>query len=387
MKIEGTILNITARRDGTIVSNIINPSDVEVELEGRNKILGDSLLRVMRKHSAGKFDGLLYLAKLIAYEHVNRPEENNAFCYGVTWNFSSVINSPDVCKKVIEYTDKLKDANKGVGSIFDESEAKSFTHNIPTKTNAKPEKKAEDNINGEMDVEGAKNAIKNMIKFFSEFDFEPNFRFLNTLSNSGKNGISAAKKYITNYFKLIDSPYTNEVVEKMKSAEFDGIINVICDKRNATNKKINNRFELYYGSQGTGKTTAAMKKANGKAIVCHNDMNPSDLMEDFSFDDGKANFHPSALCKAMEKGEVIVLDEINLLPFGSLRFLQGILDGKESFIFKGHEINIKDGFKIIGTMNLSVNGMTYALPSPIVDRCEYIEEYKLNENQLINAIA
>ena len=33
-------------------------------------------------------------------------------------------------------------------------------------------------------------------------------------------------------------------------------------------------------------------------------MMPADLMEDFTFDDGKAVFHPSALAKAMEMGAV-----------------------------------------------------------------------------------
>ena len=170
----------------------------------------------------------------------------------------------------------------------------------------------------------------------------------------------------------------------MNSTEFD----MICSNLSKVkpNKKINNRFELFYGSQGTGKTTYAMEQSNNNVMVCHSAMLPSDLMEDFKFIDGKPNFKPSALQNAMINGEKIVLDEINLLPFESLRFLQSILDGKKQFIYKGNTLEIKDGFKIIGTMNLSVNGTIYALPEPLVDRCENIKKYNLTAEQLLGAI-
>lgn len=227
-------------------------------------------------------------------------------------------------------------------------------------------------------------ALQKMIDFFSEFDFEPNFRFVNTFARiTYCSGEVAVKSYVRNYFKLTDSPYVDSIVEKMKSSEFNQIT---ASFKYKPSHDINTRFSLYYGSAGTGKTTAAMKEASGKCMVCHSAMLPSDLMEDFKFEDGKATFKPSALQNAIVNGETIVLDEINLLPFESLRFLQSILDGKKQFLYKGHEINIAYGFKIIGTMNLTVNGTTYALPEPLVDRCEYIKEYKLNAENLLGAI-
>ena len=229
------------------------------------------------------------------------------------------------------------------------------------------------------------NTLQKMIDFFSEFDFEPNFRFVNTFARIAycSDDISV-KSYVRNYFKLTDSPYVDSIVEKMKSTEFDQIRRDF--KEYKPSHDVNTRFRLYYGSAGTGKTTAAMKESAGKCMVCHSAMLPSDLMEDFKFEDGKATFKPSALQNAIVNGETIVLDEINLLPFESLRFLQSILDGKKQFLYKGHEINIADGFKIIGTMNLTVNGTTYALPEPLVDRCEYIKEYRLNAENLLGAI-
>ena len=218
---------------------------------------------------------------------------------------------------------------------------------------------------------------KKMMDFFTEFGFQPNFRFMNTFAFLGK---SDKKKYIKNYFELTDNGYAESVDEKMKSVEFKSLIDSFDQVKPST--KINNRFKLYYGSQGTGKTTNAIKETNGNVMVCHSAMLPQDLMEDFKFEDGKATFKPSALQLAMTEGKSIVLDEINLLPFESLRFLQSVLDGKQQFEYKGQTIVIKDGFKIIGTMNLVVNGATYALPEPLVDRAEALVKFNLTADQL-----
>ena len=227
-----------------------------------------------------------------------------------------------------------------------------------------------------------KTTLSRLINFFTEFEFEPNFRFVNSLGHACKN--HEHKDFINNYFELTDNNYITAINEKMNSYEFKEIIEDLS-KINIS-KKINNRFKLYYGSQGTGKTTIAMKEANNNVMVCHSAMLPSDLMEDFKFEDGKANFKPSVLQDAIVNGKTIVLDEINLLPFESLRFLQSLLDGKKQFSYKGNVIEIKDGFKIIGTMNLYVNGAIYALPEPLVDRCEEIKKYKLTAEQLVGAL-
>lgn len=221
--------------------------------------------------------------------------------------------------------------------------------------------------------------IKNLISFFSEFQFEPNFRFINTLGRQ-KNKIA----YVHSYFELADSQYLNEINDKMKSDEFKTIVSML-NECNITST-INKRFKLYYGSQGTGKTTIAMKEACNNVVVCHSAMLPSDLMEDFNFKDGKAEFNPSALCRAMTEGKAIVLDEINLLPFESLRFLQSILDNKSEIVYKGHVIEIKDGFQIIGTMNLHVNGCVYALPEPLIDRASELRKFTLTAKDLLSAL-
>lgn len=228
-------------------------------------------------------------------------------------------------------------------------------------------------------------ACVNLIEFFKEFTFSPNFRFVNTLArrcfyNSTKAGV----EYVTNYFKLVDNPATNACIDKMKSAEFKDIVETFAQIE--PKKEVNTRFKLYYGTQGTGKTVQAMDEADDNVMLCHSAMLPQDLMEDFEFVNGQATFKPSALQIAMVEGKTILLDEINLLPYESLRFLQSLLDGKQQFEWKGGTICIADDFQIIGTMNLQVNGMIYALPEPLVDRASELKEFVLTSDQLVGAV-
>ncbi len=263
-----------------------------------------------------------------------------------------------------------------VGLAFPEIEPKGIEPSVETTKATRPES------NDKVDKDKLKDVIQKLINFFTEFEFEPNYRFVNTFAYSCNT--RKGTDYILRYFELIDSPHFNSIREKMKSPEFNEIARYFESVE--PSHKVNERFKLYYGSQGTGKTTEAMMETGGNCMVCHSAMLPSDLMEDFKFNEGKAEFTPSALQRAMTEGKAIVLDEINLLPFESLRFLQSILDGKKEFIYKGKTIEIKDGFKIIGTMNLTVNGSVYSLPEPLVDRCEEIRKYNLTAKNLMGAI-
>lgn len=237
--------------------------------------------------------------------------------------------------------------------------------------------------NAAINAQKIKNVCYDLINFFKDFDFEPNFRFVNTLKRNSQS-VENAQTYICNYFKLTDNQYKEDVQEKVKSQEFKNLVSDLQDIN--TNNIINSRFKVYYGSQGTGKTTQALKESNNVVMVCHSAMLPSDLLEDFKFEEGKPAFKKSALWEAMENGTKITLDEINLLPFESLRFLQSILDNKTEINYKGQVIHIKDGFQIIGTMNLTVNGSVFNLPEPLVDRAAELKEYKLTAEQLTGAL-
>lgn len=242
----------------------------------------------------------------------------------------------------------------------------------------------EDNLNEDLTPEEAvMKGLNSIMNFFTEFEFEPNFRFINSIGLRAKDA-DAVKNYIKNYFKLVDNSYAKEVAAKMESQEFARILRLL-EKAEPQNV-INQRFKVYYGSAGTGKTTRAQEESNGKCIVCNNTMLPSDIMEDFVFENGQPSFKKSELWNAMEAGVPIVLDEINLLPFDSLRFLQGILDGKKQFDYKGHTVTINEGFMVIGTMNLTIGGMVFGLPEPLVDRAMDFQEFKLTAEALKAAL-
>lgn len=221
-----------------------------------------------------------------------------------------------------------------------------------------------------------------LLKFFSEFNYTPSFRFANTFIRSKDRA-----SYVTRYFTLQNHTFAREITEKVKSGEFKAIDHKSTKLYQYSKvDSVNSRFSLYYGEPGTGKTTVAITEAE-KCVVCSSDMLPVDLMQNFAFtDEGKAAFQKSDLWKAMEDGSTIVLDEVNMLPFESLRFLQGILDNKESIDFKGFHININKNFKVIGTMNLNVNGQCIPLPAPLVDRCSDIVEYEMTPSLLAKAL-
>lgn len=228
-----------------------------------------------------------------------------------------------------------------------------------------------------------KKVCGDIIKFFSEFTFVPAVRFVNTLSKFKTQ--KEAKEYISNYMNLTDHPDKNDICEKIKSSEFNNILNELFACRGDT--QINKRLEIYYGPAGTGKSTEAMKLYPDASItICNELMDSDSIMKVFDFNDENGNpvFKPSQLQLDMIAGRAHILDEMNLLPLNTLRFLQGVLDSKEKINYEGKDIIIADGFKIIGTMNLIVNGQVFSLPEPIVDRAQILKEYTANEELLAN---
>lgn len=224
-------------------------------------------------------------------------------------------------------------------------------------------------------------AITKTTQFLAEFAYKPSVRFLNSMLNTS---ISRAD-FCKNYFGVQGHSFALEIAEKVKSPEFRVINKLFDEIKKVVNKQINKRFELYYGEPGTGKTTQALGLAK-KCVVCASDMLPNDIMENFAFGEkGNAKFEKSDFWIAMENGEPIILDEINCLPLETLRFLQGILDNKSAIDYKGHHIEIKDGFKVIGTMNLVVSGMVASIPAPLADRAADIIEFDSSVAFLRNA--
>lgn len=222
--------------------------------------------------------------------------------------------------------------------------------------------------------------VKKITNFFSEFDFVPQARFINTMANLQT--ASECKSYVLNYFTLNNNGNINNIKEKCKSMEFQEIAASIV---NTTSRKINNRLIVYFGEPGSGKTTKAVSKyKDAEVVVCHSGITPDELFRGFDFNNGKPTFVPCPLKEAMIKGKPVILDEINLLTLDCLRTLQIITDNKDSVVINGETINIAPGFMIIGTMNLVVNDITFPLPSPLVDRAMEIEEMSLTNQKLVD---
>lgn len=220
------------------------------------------------------------------------------------------------------------------------------------------------------------------MRFFDEFKFRPAARFINTFASCAD--ATTARSYLVNYMRLVNNADTDGVIEKSKSQEFENITNLLL--KHKPEKRINKRLELYFGDAGTGKTTEAVKTyKNAPVAPCNAGMLPDELMRTFDFNDANGNpvFKPSVLRECMENGTPIIFDEINLLSFDCLRLLQTLTDDKRTINYNGETITIKDGFKVIGTMNLVVNDQVYNLPEPLVDRAYILREFKLTPEDLV----
>jgi midasin (ATPase involved in ribosome maturation) len=80
----------------------------------------------------------------------------------------------------------------------------------------------------------------------------------------------------------------------------------------------------------------------------------------------------------MQEGKPIILDEANLLNSAVLARLQSVLDNTDKVTDRGQDIAIKDGFKVIMTMNLETNLGKTPLPNPLVSRAIELIDFDLD---------
>lgn len=215
--------------------------------------------------------------------------------------------------------------------------------------------------------------------FFSEFQFTPQARFLNSIAAYSKPGDAA--EYIRNSFALVNSPFAADVAAKLESAEARDLLRRTVAV--PVSRRINNRLSIWYGEAGSGKTTTAgLENPEAEKVACNASMTPDELFRGFYFEDGKPAFRPCALRSAMENGKTVILDEINLLSLECLRALQTVTDGKDAVNINGERIEIRDGFRVVGTMNLTVGDQTFPLPPPLVDRAGDLRKFELSDVKL-----
>ena len=136
--------------------------------------------------------------------------------------------------------------------------------------------------------------------------------------------------------------------------------------------KINKRLEVFYGPAGTGKTTLALSEnPSAKVMAGSAGLDPDDLFT--IIDPATKKWAKTDLAIAMERGEPIIIDEINLYNAVVLQRLQAVTDNKAAIVDRAIELPIADGFKIVATMNLETNMGKTPLPDPLVSRCARIE--------------
>lgn len=234
------------------------------------------------------------------------------------------------------------------------------------------------------ELEFMQETIDEYIEFSKDLEFEPSIRNINCFTYACQKSLKFAQDYYVNRLKIVGGEW-ELANEKVKSDEFALLVEKFALIRMSGNV-INERLKIYFGIPGGGKTTQALKEASNNCILCNSSMLPSDLIEDFKLKDGKGNLIPSPLRHAIEYGEKIVLDEIGTLTLDCLRMLQGLTDNKQYFKYKDEIIRINEGFQIIGTMNLFVNGTSYPLTEALGDRIcwDGLQEFKLTSKKILD---
>lgn len=184
--------------------------------------------------------------------------------------------------------------------------------------------------------------------------------------------------FIANSMELVgfDEELVKMAKAKLSSREFKEIVKQIKDLK-PSRDRMNKRLEIFYGPAGTGKTTkATLENPKAVKLVASASADPDDLFTRFNPETRK--YELTEIGKAMVSGEPIILDEANLYNKVVLTRLQGITDETNSIVDRGIEINIKDGFKIVITMNLETNFGKFPLPVPLVNRASRIENFSNN---------
>lgn len=226
-------------------------------------------------------------------------------------------------------------------------------------------------------------ARQKFVGFFKDADITVSRRmFDTTMRTAAATGLFGAKRYIIGYLECIDHPMKDIIIPKLESDEFKTALFDLTSTFGVNNKPINTRFKIYYGDPSGGKTYQAVSELTHKEYVfpCSSDVTPDVLMREFDFNNGQPSFNQSLLSMAAQQGETIVFEELRLLPQVSLCFLQNMLDNKDCFWYEKKKFDINPNFKVIGTMNLVVNGHVNPLPEALVDRAYEIKRFDITDD-------
>lgn len=244
-------------------------------------------------------------------------------------------------------------------------------------TTTQPQQQASQTQNNNTNTSVDNNKLaKQIITFCKDFVFNPDNRCLNTLKY-----VKDPSDYLVSFMELTN--YPTETLEdaksKFRSYEWKELMKSLNSVIPSKTGRINQRLIIKYGSAGTGKTTDAIRQyPNAVKIVASASADPDDLFT--RFDPSTKTYVLTELGNAMQNGQPIIVDELNLFNQVILQRLQGCLDNTETVVDRNIKIDIKDGFLLIATMNLETNLGKTPLPNPLVSRAMSIENYDSKVN-------
>lgn len=169
--------------------------------------------------------------------------------------------------------------------------------------------------------------------------------------------LSAAKKFklATSVSSVVDDESYVPTLDKtyVKWGEYNTVLNVI---------ESGHFFPLYIsGMSGNGKTfmveqAAAKAKREYIRVQISPETDEDDLIGGFRLIDGETIFQKGPVIKAMERGAILLIDEIDRAT-NKIMCLQGVLEGNPVLLKKtGEVIAPAPGFNVIATANTKGRG-------------------------------
>lgn len=119
--------------------------------------------------------------------------------------------------------------------------------------------------------------------------------------------------------------------------------------------KVNNRFTIFVGPPGSGKTSKATSMST-LSISCfvYDATDMKYLFKNLTYDGvtKTSSFQHSALWKAIENGETVLFDEIDALTDDTISLLIQLTESDTGYAeIDGEEIKVNPEFKIIATIS------------------------------------
>ncbi|GGJ89902.1 hypothetical protein GCM10010123_19650 [Pilimelia anulata] len=141
---------------------------------------------------------------------------------------------------------------------------------------------------------------------------------------------------------------------------------------------------LLYGPPGTGKTSVVEAAFGDElhTVAGDGDTTVGDLIGDYVPDGPGYRFVPGPLPTAMERGEVLFIDDATLISPRVLAAMYPAMDGRRQIVLKadgGRVVTATDGFYVIAGHNPGVQGavLTEALASRFTTHVEVTTDYDL----------